>query len=56
MLISYFAILLVLTTLISGLMKIGIQKNIKYWAIKNEESQFGNSLIEYLDRKQYLLL
>lgn len=52
MLISYFAILLVLTTLISGAYEDRYSKRtLNIGLIKNEESQFGNSLIEYLDRE-----
>lgn len=52
MLISYFAILLILTTLISGAYEDRYSKRaLNIGLIKYEESQFGNSLIEYLDRE-----
>lgn len=52
MLISYLAILVVLTTLISGAYEDRYSKTIlNIGIIKNEESQFGNSLIKYLDRE-----
>ena len=52
MLISYLAILVVITSLISGSYEDKYSKRIlNIGIIKNEESQFGNSLIEYLDRE-----
>lgn len=51
MLIAYLAILLVITSLISGSYEVKYSKaTLNIGIIKNEESQFANSLIGYLDR------
>lgn len=52
MLITYIAILVVLTALISGSYEDKYSKGIlNIGIIKNEDSQFGNSLIDYLDKE-----
>lgn len=52
MLIAYAAIIVVLTTLISGYYEDNYSKDVlNVGIIKKEESQFGNSLIEYLDKE-----
>lgn len=52
MLITYIAIIVVLTSLIGGLYEDKYSKTIlNIGIIKNEESQFGNSLVEFLDKE-----
>ncbi len=52
MLITYIAILVVFTSLINGSYEDKYSRQaLNIGIIKNEESQFGNSLIEYLDKE-----